>query len=343
MEKVGSNNRSGGAAPYGYRRTAGGGFEPEPTEAPIRKLIFELFIAHKRKLVVAKKLNSRGYRTRSGAKFSDSSIDRFLRDPIVTGHHKDNFLPAKGQNKYATLKPESEWKFPPIAQLVDQETWEQAQMLLAGQKSKPVAKPPKAIFADYLYCTCGAKMHRPHGRRSYQCSLCDTSIEAKTLEAIFQQKLTDFPIQENLISEILQNRKSEMKEFPQSENLRKEKRKLESEADKLYDLYINDSISKKRFLAKYNPLEERINQIDTTLEAINTAIQEKSHFGQFFDQSMMKTYGDMWGLMPHQSKRQLVEIITQRIDVGSTNIKIAPLIPTLLRQAVLSIKLLNSL
>ncbi len=320
-------SRSGGAAPYGYKRTADGHYEPEPAEAPVRKLIYQLFLAHKRKLVVANKLNQMGYRTRSGAKFSDSSINRFLHDPIVTGHHKDNFLPSKGGNKYTVLKPESEWKFPPIQRLIEQDVWNEAQKLLIGQESTPAAKQPKAVFADYIYCACGGKMHRPFGRRSYSCAQCKLSIEAEIMAAIFQHQISSYSLDLKLIIEISEERKSEMNEFSKLETLRTEKKKLESEADKLYDLYINESISEKRFIKKNHPLEERINEIDFSLNTINASIQGNSELESFLSNQPLKAFGDAWAAIPDQSKRQLVELITQRIDVGTTNIKITLLYP----------------
>lgn len=72
----------GGEAPYGYK------WEHKelvlhPEEAPVRKLIHELFVEQKRKRTVAEILNKQGYRTRRGENFSDTSIDRMLRDPIA--------------------------------------------------------------------------------------------------------------------------------------------------------------------------------------------------------------------------------------------------------------------
>ena len=79
--------KPGGAAPYGYQRIDGI-IHLHPEESNIRKQVFELFLIHNRKLTVATILNEQGHRTRGGKEFSDTSIDRMLRDPIVRGQHK---------------------------------------------------------------------------------------------------------------------------------------------------------------------------------------------------------------------------------------------------------------
>ncbi len=55
------------------------------SEAPIRKLICEIFLRTRRKKTTADELNKLGYCTRKGALFSDTTVTRLLRDTTAKG------------------------------------------------------------------------------------------------------------------------------------------------------------------------------------------------------------------------------------------------------------------
>lgn len=147
-ERVGSSLKQraqlgqplGGVAPFGYRwekRT----LVPDPDEAPIRRLIFELYLEHGAKKTVARVLNEAGHRTRRGSEFSDTTIDRLLRDPTAKGWRCANRSRGRGGDTSATTKPESEWAWIAVEPIVRPEVWERANRMLQERAAPTPARP----------------------------------------------------------------------------------------------------------------------------------------------------------------------------------------------------------
>lgn len=176
-------NRTTGVAPYGYIKIKGG-FALHPEEAFIRKLMFELFLIHKRKLTVAKILNGKGYRTRGGVKFSDGSLDRLLRDPIVKGHHRMNYK----DESYSELKPKSEWVYLPVEPLISKDIWRRVNDLLCSKNMRN-SKRYIGILGDVVSCSCGHDMSTYYRKASYSCKSCKKKIDTLTLVNIIINEL----------------------------------------------------------------------------------------------------------------------------------------------------------
>ncbi|HMO81159.1 MAG TPA: recombinase family protein [Pyrinomonadaceae bacterium] len=158
---------TGGIAPFGYR-WQNGALVIDATEAPIRKLIYELFLKHCRKKTVAKLLNDLGYRTRNDALFSDTTIDRLLRDTTAKG-----IRVVKGKEIV-------------VDAIVDAGMWERANNMLGS--SKP-AKQAAQMLAGIVFCECGGKMSVPSNLAKYVCIDCRRKIGSDDLEEIFASQL----------------------------------------------------------------------------------------------------------------------------------------------------------
>lgn len=171
-----SKNSASGTAPYGYRRQ-GNSLVPDETEVPVIKLIYELFFRHQRKKTVAGLLNEQGFRTRNGALFSDTSVERILRDAAACGIYQTG---QNGKSKEIKLEP-----------IVSEELWKQVNVILSQEK-KPLKKAVH-LFAGLIFCACGGRMAVPSNSPKYVCQTCRRKIGLKDSEEIFREQLKAFP------------------------------------------------------------------------------------------------------------------------------------------------------
>jgi|GEM_PF-7120641 excisionase family DNA binding protein len=173
MTEANKTKASGGVAPFGYR-WRNGRLVIDESEAPTRRLIYELFLKHRRKQTVAKLLNELGYRTRNKALFSDTTIDRLLRDSTAKG------VRIEYGNKIA------------VDAIVDAETWDRVNRLL-GTK---IGKQPVHLFAGIVGCSCGGRMIVPGNSSKYVCTKCRHKIPTDDLEHLFHSQLRPFIVSE---------------------------------------------------------------------------------------------------------------------------------------------------
>jgi len=316
----------GGAAPFGYQ-WKDSKLVPDPEEAPVRKLIYELFLEHRRKKTVARILNQRGYRTRKGAKFSVTSIARLLRDPTAKGIRRANYTRSQGDNKKWVLKPETEWVLTKVEPIVSEEIWEQCNQILDDHRKeyKRPSRKPVHLFTGFAFCQCGNKMYVPSNSPKYICYKCRNKLSVTDLEEIFHQQLKSFFFSPEEVAKYLTEADNVIKEKRQLlAALTEEKQKLEKEMDKTYQLYLDEQISKKRFGEKHRPLEERLDQIEDEIPKLQAEI---SYLKVEYDSSdeILNEAKDLYSRWPdlnREEKRAIIENITEKIIVGKEDILI---------------------
>jgi site-specific DNA recombinase len=316
-----------GAAPFGYqwkeRRLV-----LDPKEAPIRKLLFELFAEHKRFKTVATLLNESGYRTRNGAKFSDTTVERLLTDPIAKRRRRANYTKSLGNKKHWELKSESEWVFSEVEAIVSKELWERCNRIIAERSNGNGKKPAREavqLFAGLAYCDCGSKMYVPSNSPKYICYQCRNKIPVGDLETVFQEQLKGFFFSPDELSAYLNEADQIIKEKEELlHGLERERRKLQAEMDKLFELYLAGEIPKEGFGKRYQPMETRLKQIDDQIPVLQGEVDflKIRHLSSDEIIHEARNFYTHWPQLDHSEKRQVIETITEKIVIGQGDVTI---------------------
>ncbi len=315
----------GGAASFGYEWKEQK-LVVNNQEAPVRKLMYDLFLEHRRKKVVARLLNERGYRTRNGSPFTDTTVDRLLRDPTAKGTRRANYTQTKDPNGAWEVKPESDWILTPVEPIVSIELWDEVNAILDEKraKGKRQTKPVAHLFAGVAACECGARMYVPSNSPKYTCAKCRNKIPVRDLEAIFKEELRAFVFSPDEIFGHVQAGNEKVQSFESLVlSLDAEQKKLTGEADKLIELYQASVLDKKAFGVRYEKLRIRLEQIGEELPELQAkrdvlkialASQEEVLSGS-------RDLVDRWDTLPHPERRQVVEAILDRVVVGNGEVE----------------------
>jgi site-specific DNA recombinase len=314
-----------GSSPFGYR-WVDKRLVPDPDEAPVRALIHELFAEHQRKKAVARILNERGYRTRGGGKFGDTTLRRLLDDPTAKGLHRANYTKRDEHSKSTVPKPESEWVWIPVEPIVSAELWDRCAAILAHQEvSRKPARKVAHLFAGFAQCICGNRMYVFHPSPKYVCTGCRNKIPTGDLEAVYRAQLTNFLVEP---SEIAAHEQAAIDAMGERERLidaaQKELKKIANDSDHLFELYSAGALTKTDFGHRFRPLSERRAQLDEELPRMQAEVDvlrinlvtRTEALGE------ARALSERWNDLPFEDKRQIIEAITDRIVIGKEDVEI---------------------
>jgi site-specific DNA recombinase len=315
----------GGQAPFGYawkdRQLV-----PDPKEAPVRKHLYELFLEHRRKKTVARLLNEEGHRTRNESKFSDTTVERLLRDPTAKGIRRANYTKSLGDKKHWVMKPETDWVLTEVEPIVSEELWLQCNQLLDERRNgRRPARKAVHLFAGLAFCACGQKMYVPSNTPKYVCYHCRNKIPLTDLETVFHDQLKSFFFSPTDIAGYLESADQTLKakgELLQS--LEKEADKIRRESDKLYQLYLADEITKHGFGTKHRPLEERLRQIEDHMPRLQAEL-DFLKVQYLSGDEILNEARDLytrWPTLEQEEKRKVIENITEKIVIGTDEVAI---------------------
>lgn len=306
-------------------------------EAPVRKLIYELFLEHKRRSTVARILNEKGYRTRKNKKWSDTVVTRLLKNSDAKGVRKSNYSRRPTEDNPSYFKPKEEWIFTPCPALVSEELWDACNAIIREQElnskqTKPLNQRVH-LFTGYLFCHNGHRMHIQTKTNKYSCPKCRVRIDKDDLEGIFKTRIEQFIISDDEINTYLSS--SSEKEQLKEDEIQlavTEIGKLDNKMESLIELHLSGEIPTKGFKKHYKPLDEQKEQLELNLLTLKEEFEQmkiaKHSFSVVVDKS--KELYKNWEKLNRPEKRHIVQSVTNRITFDGRNInfslkQIAPL------------------
>ena len=317
----------GGPAPFGYH-WKDKKLVPHPQEAPVRKLIYDLFLEHRRKKTVVRLLNGAGHRTRKGAGFTSKTVGRLIQDPTAKGVHRANYTTRDGSSKRWSLKSEDQWVTTEVEPIVTPEVWQACNQILdqTHQKQRRPAKMPVHVFAGIAECACGEKMYVPSNSPKYVCRACRNKIAIVDLEGIFADEIQDYSLSVERIKTYLDQADGTLVEMERLlAHQRSEVQKAQAEIDKVYRLYQEGQLDPAGFGKFYKPLEERKKQLEADIPRLQAEIDSGRVETLSAEEvaSQAQQLHQLWPTMEPAEKRRIVEAITQKIVVGKGEIDIS--------------------
>ncbi|TYO96809.1 site-specific DNA recombinase [Geothermobacter ehrlichii] len=313
---------TGGIGPFGYmwkdRRLV-----PNPEEAPVVKRAFELYLSLGRLKAVCAQLKKEGYKARK-SDFSPVTLKRVLTDTTYKGLRRANYSKRRGDKKSWVLKPKEEWVYAEVEPLVDQDTWETVNALLAARaKSSPGSVPKRSryLFGGKLACSCGTKMYvAPYNGMKiprYRCRTCHTKLNEDVIEKHFLEILNTLIVK----PEELKANQDVAEEQAELENrlelLKKELRRIDTRIDALVDLVADKSIDRRIFTERFLPLKERKEKIQDELPRIQAEIDHLKTSSTAKDYLIDKatTFAGMWPVLTYEERRKLVDELVASVEI----------------------------
>ncbi len=314
----------GGQAPFGYT-WKGHELLLNEDEAPIRKMMFELFLEHRKYKKVVSILNNKGYRTRKGGFFSANSLRRLLQDPVAKGLRRANYTESTGDGKHWILKDESEWEYSEAPAIVSEELWNEVNSIIQEQlkQSNYPKKTATYIYTGLLECHCGGGMVMK--AKKYTCKECKHKITEELLDEIFREQLRNYSLSKNALEqEVMQTQIKILDSQKELKRLEKEKVSINGKIDSLIELHSQGKLPTDRFDERFSPLNKQLEEVSNSIGEISTLITSFEIHKSSVD-SIVAEARELYTNYPtfnSEEKRRIVEVVVNKIIVGSADIEI---------------------
>ncbi len=318
----------GGAPSFGFRfDKAHNRLVVDENEGPVRKLMYEIFAKCKRKRTTAKELNSRGYRTRKGQLFTDTTIDRLIRDTTAKGIRRANYTRSRGDKKNWDLKPKTDWIFTECEAIVSNELWNECNHLLDGQyreRQKP-GRQSQYLLAGFISCRCGKKMYVFHTNKKYLCKSCKSKISVEDIDEIFKLQLKKFLFTDDEMSTYQKQAASVLDEKSVLYDISQaEFKNLAEKMEKLVSMRMDNELDAESFAQYYQPLKKRHAEVETQISHLQGEI-DFLRVQKASSETVLADAHDLYSRWPQlgfEDQRSIVEAITEQIVIEEKDIRI---------------------
>jgi site-specific DNA recombinase len=314
----------GGTAPFGYIWN-NKKLVINKQDSVVAKDIFETFLKCKKIKTTAETLNQRGYRTKKGSLWSDTSVRRLLQSTTYKGTHYLNHTKTRGPGRGWDPKPKDEWISVQVESIVKPETWEEVNNILNVNSSRNTRKTRSYLLSGFLYCTrCRKKMYGyDYGRSKgyYLCTKCREKIEIQDLENIVIESFRNYTFNpKDLVGLPKGSVKDLVKKQKMLENCLED---IEKRIDELLELYHKKLINNVIFSDRVSKLEDRQmalkKEIPKAEEEISMfKIKEQSRV--MIDQ--MRTISATFPQLTFQEQRMIMEELLESINIEKDSIDI---------------------
>ncbi|WP_461788676.1 recombinase family protein [Pedobacter sp.] len=294
-------------------------------ESHVRKLIFDIYLRTMRRKTTADELNRLGYRTRKGALFSDTTVERLIRDTTVKGERIANYTRTGTGKKRVVLKPKSDWITVECPQIISPELWDRANRILNEQKTKraPVGRRSDYLFSGLLKCSCLKKMYVKNAR-IYKCLDCGVKIAISTIDEMYRGILTE-GLNEGRLTGLVEKLRIQLmdKQALLSEAIA-DKAALDEKLERYVGMAIEDTITVQHFGMYIKKLGKESVPVQELLKKLESEIDSQTRRIQAFEEHM----GDAlflareWSSITYQRKRGIIETITRSILVGEKEVSV---------------------
>lgn len=287
-------NYLGSVPPYGYKKVF---VDKEPTleidenEAPVVKMIFELYASGVGIYSIKKTLDKSPYQARKGKKWSESTLNRMLQSPVYIGKIRWNYRKEKKvyeDGRVKKIRPLGteeelmivEGKHPAI---IDEELFNKVQSIFGTHSKEKCGGNLVNPLASILRCKCGQSMtlvsytntsRKPRLRCRYQvdCGTVSTNFEDvyKRVISTLELYIKDFEVK-------LENQDDNMISIHDKliEDLQKELMKLKDKEEELYDFLEDGIYDKETFLKRKSKNDAKIDEVQDKIKKAKLSMPVK--------------------------------------------------------------------